>query len=321
LNCSSLKSLTFPTALKAINQEGFITGCYALEEIKMNGEGSTYKVENNCLIQGYTLVRGCKTSIIPNYIKYLDVEAFYGSAITNIVVPEGVEGMNIAALSGCPYLKSISLPSTLTSLGNAFIEPSNSLEDITLHTVNDSVLVEIRDLINTIGEMNLTIAEGVTAIPDRAFQNCTGLASVNIPSSVTSIGLAAFISCSNLKTINIAEGVTTIGVSAFSGTAAIEFVIPDSVTEFNGFSEGCGSVEYLTIGTGLKDLGVNIPFMFNCNIKSVIFRNPNGWTVTDSDTMHEWDTLPLSSSDLADPEIAASYLKSEDYWGYWRCSE
>ena len=72
---------------------------------------------------------------------------------------------------------SITIPNSVTSIGDSAFRGCSSLT-------------------------NITIPSSVTSIGDFAFSGCSSLTSVTIPSSVTSIGWGAFYDCSSLKTIN-----------------------------------------------------------------------------------------------------------------------
>ena len=63
---------------------------------------------------------------------------------------------------------------------------------------------------------DLTIQEGITAIPDNAFENCSRLASVSLPESLETIGASAFRGA-GLKEIAIPANVRSIGTYAFAG--------------------------------------------------------------------------------------------------------
>ena len=100
------------------------------------------------------------------------------------------------AFYGCSGLKSLTLPSSVTSIGSyAFWRCS--------------------------GLTSLTILSGVTEIGYRAFYGCSGLTSLTIPSSVTSIGESAFQDCSGLTSIYAyLEKIPTLGYNVFSGCDA-----------------------------------------------------------------------------------------------------
>ena len=71
----------------------------------------------------------------------------------------------------------------------------------------------------------IVIPEGVTEIPDSAFNGCTKLETVTLPTSLKRIGVQAFFDCSSLITIEIPEGVTEIGEQAFDHCFNIKKVV------------------------------------------------------------------------------------------------
>ena len=116
-------------------------------------------------------------------------------------------------------ITSITIPNSVTSIGDFAFEDCSSLTSI-------------------------TIPNSVTSIGDYAFYNCLSLTSIEIPNSVTSIGAYAFWGCSSLTSITIPNSVTSIGDCAFCGWSALTSItIPNSVTSIgdNAF-EGCSSL-------------------------------------------------------------------------------
>lgn len=89
-------------------------------------------------------------------------------------------------------LKRISLPDSVTSIGDSAFSGCTGLKSI-------------------------TIPGSVTSIGEWAFRQCYDLKSITIPDSVTSIGFHAFDSCINLTDITIPASVTSIGKDVFEG--------------------------------------------------------------------------------------------------------
>lgn len=91
--------------------------------------------------------------------------------------------------------------------------------------------------------VRLEIPNGITSIPDSAFNNSSGgfpnIVSVEIPYGVTSIGQTAFRTSPISNPIVLPETVTTIKAYAFKGSNIPSVVIPSSVTTFgtDSFSE------------------------------------------------------------------------------------
>ncbi|HGE5778245.1 TPA: leucine-rich repeat domain-containing protein, partial [Flavobacterium psychrophilum] len=88
-----------------------------------------------------------------------------------------VTAITRGAFMHCNNLTSVTIPNSVTTIGN--------------YTFSDCP-----DL------TSVTIPNSVTSIGDEAFFNCSGLTSVTIPNSVTKIQNDAFYNCSRLTTVN-----------------------------------------------------------------------------------------------------------------------
>ena len=140
-----------------------------------------------------------------------------------------VVGISALAFQGCEYMTSVTIPNSVTTIGNnAFID-CRGLTSVTIPKEVASVGNGIfRDCT---GLTSVIIEKGVTEIWESAFSGCTGLTSVSIPDGVTTIGERAFVGCTGLTSISIPNSVTSIGERAFAGcTGLTSFSIPNSVT-------------------------------------------------------------------------------------------
>ena len=97
------------------------------------------------------------------------------------------------------------------------------------------------------------VPEGVTEIPDYAFNGCETLESVTLPDSVESIGNAAFYGCTSLREIEIPESVTFIGDEAFYDCSSLKSIsIPHGVAILNyKVFSGCESLKSVTLSAGV----------------------------------------------------------------------
>jgi hypothetical protein len=120
----------------------------------------------------------------------------YTGAGGDIIIPSTLGGYPVVAIGYKAFytfpsaLTSVTIPSSITSIGNAAFYSCTSLT-------------------------SLTIGNGVTSIGLSAFAACTNLPSVTIPNSVAVIGATAFDACTNLASVTIGSGVTTIGAFGF----------------------------------------------------------------------------------------------------------
>ena len=116
---------------------------------------------------------------------------------------------------------------------------------------------------------------------------------------------------SNLESVVFeGENVTHIGKQALAQTNIVEIVIPDSVISigYGAFSD-CSKLKSLTIGAGVEYIDEALLEHYNSNmdVTSVVFKNPNGWSVTYYKN-YVLVTEPLSADTLSDPGAAAAYF-------------
>ena len=170
----------------------------------------------------YLLDSDTKTAILmPNTAKYAD----------DVVIPESVKAKDgndyrITAFGdkcfeGCWGLTSITIPSSVTSLGKwCFI--GSGLTSITIPSsitsLGEGCFADCYSL------TSINIPSSVTAIGDNCFAYCQSLISVTIPSSVTSLGESCFDNCRSLTSITIPSSVTSLGERCFAGCTNLESI-------------------------------------------------------------------------------------------------
>ena len=211
--------------------------------------------------------------------------AFYNcTALTSVIIPEGVTSIGDNAFYGCSVLTSITIGNDVTSIGGNAFYGCSALASVTIGNSVTSIgryafcgcfglkAVYVNDVagwcgiefssddanplyyahkfyLNGVLLTELVIPDTVTAINDGAFFNCSSLTEIVIPDSVTSIGQSAFRNCSNLTSVVLGNGITSIENYAFSGCSSLtEIVIPDSVTAIGSSAfSGCSQLESITI--------------------------------------------------------------------------
>ena len=166
--------------------------------------------------------------------------AFDGTALTSIVIPNGVTRIGVAAFQECTSLTSVSIPNSVQLVEEAAFRRTPWIK------AQGGIAVVNGTLLNYEGDDNthvVTIPDSVTKIAAHAFRMRAELTTVHIPNGVTSIEDDAFFGCHGLREITIPDGVTSIGARAFSDTGLTSVTIPGSVKSIGAYAF-----------TGLKDL-------------------------------------------------------------------
>ena len=123
MNCRSLAKITIPNSVSSIGEAIFYC-CTALEKINVDVNNAIYSGDSNCLIEKATksLIAGCKTSAIPNYVLSIAKNSFANcNTLTSITIPDSVLSICDYAFSYCEGLTSVVIGSGVNSIGlNAF---------------------------------------------------------------------------------------------------------------------------------------------------------------------------------------------------------
>ena len=274
-NCSGLTSITLPSNLTSIGNYAF-SGCTNLQPSETD-QGVEYlgNSDNPYLVlwdgtgittSSYTVNKNCK---------FIYSNAFYN----------------------CSGLESITLPSSLTSIGLWAFRDCSELTEVDFSNCTSLISIGDRAFYNCselTGELNLTNCTSLTSIGDSAFWVCSGFTGVlNLTNctSLTSIGDYAFEHCSGLEVLALGESLTSIGDAAFNSCIGL--------TELD-FSN-C---------TSLKSIE-SYAFNYCSNLERIVFPNTTGWYRTRSSTDTSGTNMTMSN-----PKQNATWL-TDTYVNYY----
>ena len=132
-----------------------------------------------------------------NELKEIGSNAFAGTEISEITLPEGIEKLYNRVFSNCSNLKSVTLPQSLIYLGSGVFEWCNNLSEIVL-------------------------PENITSLPMSTFYDCKNLSEIKMSPKTTSIGGQTFYRNYSLTEIKLPPYLQTIGDNAFSGCSNLK---------------------------------------------------------------------------------------------------
>jgi hypothetical protein len=167
--CVNLRAVTLPTGLRHIGVSAF-EHCAKLRSIVIplgvhNIFSSTFE--------------GC-TSLATVTIMYpgcgLGYRAFYGSGLTEFVVPPWIGKVEPECFAHCDRLCRVTLPPHITEIAFSTFYNCCSLAEV-------------------------HVPDGVTHITRSAFSRCSSLTKIMIPKRVTYIGVSAFYECIHLRVV------------------------------------------------------------------------------------------------------------------------
>lgn len=217
--------------------------------------------------------KSLKTLELPNTVEELICD--HCPSLTSIPFPANMK--ELPSLDGCGSITSLTIPTTITSLGNGFYGMDN-LESVTIEdsekdleylNVGESCLRSeslktlylgrrLNKPISSNALEALELGKFITSLSG-VFKNCPALVSFKANGEITEISDRTFNNCSALTTINLPKSIKVIGRSAFencSSLASIDFLENVNCIGSEAFS-GCSSLDGIVLASGLTSIGEN----------------------------------------------------------------
>ena len=239
--CTKLSEITIPSTVEAIAANAF-ANCTGLKKITnlsnatisdnafptpsgSCGDNITWKFD---LVEGKLEITG--TGGMPNYgtsSTNLAPWKDYHDNIKTVTISEGITSLGeftFYSYGNYSYdnLTSVSLPSTLKSIGSHAFYMCKSLESI---LIPDGVTkIEANTFYGCTALKTVTLPKNLANIGNSAFAG-SGILSVVIPDSVNTIVQFAFFDCRSLENVTLGSGLTSIEADAFNGCSALTEVV------------------------------------------------------------------------------------------------
>ena len=208
--CSSLSSITFPETLTTLGSYSF-NACNRLTEVTL--PKSFTKVDDDL------------------YDKSPFTEC---ENLTKVVFEEGIVNIPNFTLNGASSVKEVSIPDSVTTIGEDAFRQLGNLESIALPknltTISRGAFSECSSL------SGISLPETVTTLGSNSFYACNRLTEVTLPKSFTKVDdnlydESPFAACEKLEKVTFQEGAVTVPDYVLNDVASVkQVVIPSSVT-------------------------------------------------------------------------------------------
>ncbi|USF25390.1 hypothetical protein N510_000302 [Firmicutes bacterium ASF500] len=171
-------------------------------------------------------------------LEKIGYQAFDGTHITSIVIPESVKTIEYDAFRYCEYLTSVKLPSQLEAIPRQCFANCTSLDDI---IIPDKVTSIGRHALTETAITKISVPTGVKKIDDFCV-SCKNLSEVELPYGLEEIGGNSFSGCSKLKSVLIPTTVKVVGLHSFNNSGIEEIILPYGVETFYGAGYNCDNL-------------------------------------------------------------------------------
>ena len=142
----------------------------------------------------------------------------------------------------CPIVKSIVVEEGITEIGTCLFYGMNNAESVTLPSTLTSI--GLRTFFWCFSLKCIKVPDGVTSIGDSAFLDCRSLEELILPESLAEVGTGAFGKCSALKSVKIPAGIITLSRAMFAYCGSLESVYFPVVKEIGEYAfYNCSSLK------------------------------------------------------------------------------
>ncbi len=179
-------------------------------------------------VQDYSVVEADNYLVYHVYSDHVEVRRSYpideSELAEELEIPAEIEGKPVTVISNLSYypMRSITLPDTVTSIGNSSFSACDQLEEITIPSgvteISYSAFSSCKAL------KKVVLPDGITKIDRNAFSQCSSLVSLEFPGQLEYLGENAFNNCTSLEEVTLPENLELIESQAFHNCTALQHI-------------------------------------------------------------------------------------------------
>ena len=140
--------------------------------------------------------------VLPKYLVEIGEDAFRGSDIASVEMPNTVKRLGVHAFADCKNLKNVTLSSSLTLIPMGAFSGCEALEELQV----PASVKKIADLaFEASGLKEMELPMGVEMVGAGAFFNCQQLEKLAFPNSLKRLGVCCFLYCNKLKSLTLPD--------------------------------------------------------------------------------------------------------------------
>ena len=308
-DCPGFTTITIPDTVTEIGEDAFaytnLTSIVIPDTVTEIGnlafmyckQLSSVSLSSNLVTLGSGAFSNCTslTSIrIPKSLERADAGGsgdyapFIGcAALSDIELETGMTKIPANLLRDCPGFTTITIPDTVTEIG----EDAFAYTNLTSIVIPDTVTEIGNWAFNDCKQLSsVSLSSKLTELGRSVFSNCTCLTSIRIPDTVTGMGDSVFSDCTALKDITWSKALETIESYAFQNCSALtDVTIPDSVKSIGpGVFSDCSALSAVTLPDGVKELGGQL--FNNCDALTTV-TIPDSVTSIGEQVFYDCDAL------------------------------
>ena len=265
--CSSLAELVLPERVTSLGRQ-FI-GETAINSITVPKNVISAGDRDGGAFQGATLKNITFEEGIKKIPDYICFSGNFFSYINNVSIPDTVTRIGEAAFQNCKSLREIQLSSQLTDIDNYVFKGSGLISIDIPKTVSYIGYSGFRDCVSlqtVTMNYNDTVIESTTegtyvykcTINDSAFEGDTSLSLVRLSENIVKIGSYAFNKCTSLTGLILPERVTQLGRRIIGETAISSIMVPKNVISAGdrdgGAFSGTVSLKSISFEEGMEKI-------------------------------------------------------------------